>query len=64
MAGTPDGPPRGFHGRVEHHKDGADGAIDLLVLTESSKSLLYRVQYWQATAAMIAVKQNSSRMEN
>ncbi|MBP86148.1 MAG: hypothetical protein CMJ64_05450 [Planctomycetaceae bacterium] len=30
------------------------GAIDLKVLTESSKSLSYRVQYWQATRAMIA----------
>ncbi|MDA1054725.1 MAG: O-antigen ligase family protein [Planctomycetota bacterium] len=30
------------------------GGLDLLVLTESSKSLLYRVQYWQASVAMIA----------
>ena len=30
------------------------GAIDLKVLTESSKSLLYRLEYWQATAGMIA----------
>ncbi|MBC8355856.1 MAG: O-antigen ligase family protein [Planctomycetes bacterium] len=30
------------------------GGFDLLVLTESSKSLLYRVQYWQASLAMIA----------
>jgi len=32
----------------------AAGAWDRLVLTETPKSLLYRVQYWQATAAMIA----------
>ncbi|HUG66752.1 MAG TPA: O-antigen ligase family protein [Pirellulaceae bacterium] len=30
------------------------GGLDLLVLTESSKSLLYRVQYWRAALAMIA----------
>lgn len=30
------------------------GAIDLLVLTESSKSLLYRMQYWRASAAMVS----------
>ncbi|MEX0819925.1 MAG: O-antigen ligase family protein [Pirellulaceae bacterium] len=30
------------------------GGWDLLVLTESSKSLLYRIQYWQASLAMIA----------
>ena len=30
------------------------GGFDLLVITESSKSLLYRAQYWQSTARMIA----------
>ncbi|HRX77749.1 MAG TPA: O-antigen ligase family protein, partial [Pirellulaceae bacterium] len=30
------------------------GGLDLLVLTESSKSLLYRVQYWRSSLAMIA----------
>ncbi len=30
------------------------GAWDRLVFTETPKSLLYRFQYWQATAAMIA----------
>ncbi len=30
------------------------GGLDLLVLTESVKSLRYRFEYWQATAAMIA----------
>ena len=30
------------------------GGIDLEVLTESSKSLAYRVQYWQSSLAMIA----------
>jgi len=32
----------------------AAGVWDRLVLTETPKSLLYRFQYWQATAAMIA----------
>ena len=32
----------------------AVGGLDLLVLTESSKSLLYRIQYWRASLAMIA----------
>lgn len=32
----------------------AVGALDLQVLTESSKSLLYRTQYWQSSLAMIA----------
>lgn len=30
------------------------GALDMPVLTESVKSLQYRVEYWQATAGMIA----------
>ena len=30
------------------------GGLDLQVLTESSKSFLYRVQYWRASVAMIA----------
>ena len=30
------------------------GGLDLLVLTESSKALLYRVQYWRGSLAMIA----------
>lgn len=30
------------------------GGLDLKVLTESSKSFLYRVQYWQSSVAMIA----------
>ena len=30
------------------------GALDRLVLTETPKSLLYRLQYWQATSSMIA----------
>jgi O-antigen ligase/tetratricopeptide (TPR) repeat protein len=29
------------------------GGLDMLVLTESAKSLQYRFEYWQATAAMI-----------
>jgi len=30
------------------------GSLDLLVLSETGKSMLYRVQYWQSTMAMIA----------
>lgn len=30
------------------------GGLDMPVLTESAKSLRYRVEYWQATASMIA----------
>lgn len=30
------------------------GGLDMLVLTESAKSLRYRIEYWQATAGMIA----------
>ncbi|HTN75967.1 MAG TPA: O-antigen ligase family protein, partial [Pirellulaceae bacterium] len=32
----------------------ASGLLDTKVLSEAPKSLLYRVQYWQSTAAMIA----------
>jgi len=30
------------------------GGLDMLVLTESAKSMQYRIEYWQATAGMIA----------